>query len=84
MNWFKRKKNFENASACEVSQMIDNAMSIQGKAMVNQTELNIAYQAYSLFRWRDNYSHDEALKQAANVVIGLEKELENKKTDYEN
>ena len=56
--------------------MMDNALTIQGKAMVNQTELNIAYQAYSLLRWHDGISHDKALVEAAHIVTILETELE--------
>jgi len=82
MNWFKRKKNLETANPCEVSHMMDNALTIQGKAMVNQTELNIAYQAYSLLRWHDGISHDKALVEAAHIVTSLETELEIQK-EYE-
>lgn len=83
MNWFKRKKKIEDVNVCEFSEMMEGAMSIQGKAMVNQTELNAAYQAYSLLRWKDMYEHSNAIKEAAKIVVDLENELEKQKLNYE-
>ena len=81
MGLFRKKKNgFDSADTCDVANMMDNAMSIQGKAMVNQTELNIAYQAYSLLRWKDGFDHNSALSEAAFIVVQLEKELEHEKS----
>jgi hypothetical protein len=80
MGLFKKKKT-EDVSACEFSEVMEGAMNIQGKALVNQTELSVAYQAYTMFRWHDGFGHDESLNQAAIVVIGLEKEIEKLKTE---
>ncbi len=76
-----KKKKVEDVSTCEFSEMMEGAMNIQGKAMVNQTELNIAYQAYTMFRWHEGFDHDASLNQAALVVIGLEKEIEKQKIE---
>ena len=83
MNWFKRKKKVEDVNVCEFSEMMEGAMSIQGKAMVNQTELNVAYQAYSLLRWKDMYGHYNAIEEAAKIVVELEDEIEKQKSSYE-
>ena len=80
MGLFKKKKT-EDVSACEFSEVMEGAMNIQGKALVNQTELSVAYQAYTMFRWHDGFDHDASLNQAALVVIGLEKEIEKLKTE---
>ena len=79
---FFKKKKVENVSTCEFSEMMEGAMNIQGKAMVNQTELNVAFQAYALFRCQYNANHAVALNDAARVVVGLEKEIEKTKLDY--
>ena len=80
---FLKKKKVEDVSTCEFSEMMEGAMNIQGKAMVNQTELNVAYQAYAMFRWHCHANHADALSDAARVVVGLEKEIEKTKLDYD-
>ena len=83
--WFKKKKN-NDVSTCELSDVMEGAMSIQGKALVNQTELNVAYQAYSLLRWKDGKSHDVAAFDAAKILVDLEMEIKRhkEKLEYEN
>ena len=80
---FFKKKKVEDVSTCEFSEMMEGAMNIQGKAMVNQTELNVAFQAYAMFRCNYNANHADALSDAARVVVGLEKEIEKAKLEYD-
>lgn len=82
MNLFKKKNNLDNADACEVSTMMDNAMSIQSRAMVNQTELNIGFQAYTIFKLKEGLTHQQSIEKAAKVVIDLQKEIEKLKEKY--
>ena len=81
MSWFKRKKKVEEMTNCEYSEVMEGAMSIQGNALVSQTELNVVYQTYSLLRWKDGYTHAEAVNEAADVLEDLEDAINKRKRE---
>lgn len=69
---FRRKKTVEKeANLRELKNAMDNAMGIQGSAMANQTEMNIAYQAYTLFRYKDLLTEEESVERAGELTVKL-------------
>ena len=78
----KKKKETQEINTCEVKNLMDNAMSIQGKAMVNQVEMNIAYQVYTLYRYKEEMAEDDAIKRAGQFAVKLRNSLLNANEEF--
>lgn len=73
MGFFNRKKNRnDGVEARELNNIMQNAMRTQGNSMVNQTELSIAYQAYTMFRYHDGFDKNTSVKNAGRLVVELQ------------
>lgn len=71
----RKKKETQETNVCELKHAMDGAMSIQGNAMTNQTEMNIAYQAYTLYRYKEEFSESASIKLAGELVVMLQKSI---------
>lgn len=84
MGIFNRKKKNCNdgVGSHELNDIMQNAMRTQGNSMVNQTELSIAYQAYTMFRYHDGLDKNTSVKNAGRLVVELQDAISKAKCKY--